>query len=93
MNSDKKYILTTLEKIDLCFKEPELTDDEEISEDESDASFDDSETSAQHSSDGKPELLYLIKHQKSLVCSLNLMNEEKYIVLLSSSYVATEKKA
>ena len=81
LKSDRKYILETLQKVNTCFEEPELTDDERISDDES---FVSAEETDDVSTRARTDLLDLIKNEKSLVRSLNLMNAEKFIVLLSS---------
>ncbi|KAM9911938.1 hypothetical protein OXX69_003046 [Metschnikowia pulcherrima] len=82
LKSDRKYILETLQKVNTCFEEPELTDDEQISDDES---FVSAEETNDVSTRARTNSLDLIKNEKSMVCSLNLMNAEKFIVLLSSS--------
>ncbi|KAM9932486.1 hypothetical protein OXX80_007877, partial [Metschnikowia pulcherrima] len=82
LKSDRKYILETLQKVNTCFEEPELTDDERISDDES---FVSAEETDDVSTRARTDSLDLIKNEKSLVRSLNLMNAEKFIVLLSSS--------
>ncbi|KAM9913009.1 hypothetical protein OXX69_002003 [Metschnikowia pulcherrima] len=82
LKSDRKYILETLQKVNTCFEEPELTDDEQISDDES---FVSAEETDDVSTRARTNSLDLIKNEKSMVCSLNLMNAEKFIVLLSSS--------
>ncbi|GEQ69031.1 hypothetical protein JCM33374_g2702 [Metschnikowia sp. JCM 33374] len=81
LQNDRHYILNTLSAVTSSFQEPELTDDELISDDES---VEESETSSASIDSEQKDPLQLIKHQKSIVCSLNLMNEEKFIVLLSS---------
>lgn len=71
----KTNIVDSLTKVKASIEGPELTDDEVISEDESQLLVEELVVQGP---------LEMILEQKSLVYSMNLMNEEKFIVVASS---------
>jgi len=83
----KCEIVNNLAKVSAIVDGANLTDDEEISDDESYASCGESDgttaLSLESASTTKDPIETLV-NQKSLVYSLNLVNEEKFIVLTSS---------
>lgn len=96
LNAMRSEIIDGLAKVSAVVDGAELTDDEEISEDDSSDDADEKEiksttTSTEVAADPLSEIL----NQKSLVYSMNLVNEEKFIVLTSSliSYYSEHHKA
>lgn len=81
----KQEIVNSLSKISAIVDGDDLTDDEEISDDESQGSCDESDCDADSSDTSiTNDPIESIVNNKSLVYSMNLMNEEKFIVLTSS---------
>lgn len=86
MESMKAHIVEKVNRVNLYFDGQDLTDDEMISDSEDLASVAESDTEADgdNANNGKKDVNELIRNLKSMIYSMNLMNEEKFIVLTSS---------
>lgn len=94
MRSMKREIISNLAKVSAIVDGAELTDDEIISGDETSASeSDEVDTTFSKETASGQDSSAAISNQKSMIYSLNLMNEEKFIVLTSSliSYYSETK--
>lgn len=95
LKSMKSEIIAGLAKVTSVVDGAELTDDESISEDDSSDAGEDKETSTTASTTVPTDPLFEILNQKSMVYSMNLVNEEKFIVLATSliSYYSESHRA
>lgn len=86
MESMKANIVERVNKVNLYFDGQDLTDDEAISDSEDQSSITESDKAEgeQDPTNHKKDIVDLIRNQKSIIYSMNLMNEEKFIVLASS---------
>lgn len=87
----KSKISHGVQKINAFYNGQELTDDEKISDDESTLGDENTSNSTARAEESLEDFTH-IKNQRSIIYSTNLMNEEKFIALVSSTFFYYSEK-